>query len=167
MNPVPDTRYMTPADLGAVLLIDSESFIDRWDQRDFRSRLVQRDVIGQVFLLDQEIIGYLVYKVYRRRIAILRMAVDWDRRRMGIGTAAIGKLIHKLAPRERGEILIELDERNLAGLLFLRKLGFRAIQLSRGGGGDADAIIMRFLLPHPETGAAVRTEDQAWVSQLL
>lgn len=147
-----DVRWMIRRDLAAVVAIeraDGDGWND-WTEDDFVAALRERNVIGLVAEApgpDGAIVGFIVYRLRRKSFEVVRLAVATAWRRRSIGCRLLGKLVDKLTLVRRRWIDVVVDERNLAALLFLRSLDFRAIAIEPPPGcGDDDVIRMRFTI---------------------
>jgi ribosomal-protein-alanine N-acetyltransferase len=69
----------------------------------------------------------------------------------------VNKLLSKLEPNRRNRIMLEITETNLAGQLFFKKAGFRAISVLKDfyENTDLDAYLMQYRVTAP---VAVATE---------
>ena len=134
MSTCPDkvlVRAITPKDHKAVLsLIDTAELVTV-DAKDFEKRLRKKNTNVFVAVLQETIIGYLVYEVNKDFFHVLHLGVDEQYRRHKVGTALISSLIEQLTATKRRRIVIELRESNLVAQLFLRSARFRCIEILR------------------------------------
>ncbi len=71
-------------------------------------------------------VGFVVYdNRHREKAEVLALAVHKPDRRLGIGRSLLGRIAKGL----REEITIKVDDRLLDAHLFLRSLGFRAVEI--------------------------------------
>ncbi len=139
-------RWMIRRDMQEVLAIEAESFEFPWSEEEFIRCLRQRNCIGMVAELNDQIVGYMIYELHKNRLHVLNFAVDTTGRRQGVGAKMISKLIGKLSPQRRSRILLEVRETNLAAQLFFRAQGFRAVSVLRDFYDDTteDAYVMQY-----------------------
>lgn len=139
-------RWMIRRDMPSVMLIEGESFEFPWSEEEFIRVLRQRDCIGMVAEIGEEIAGFMIYELHKNRIHILSFAVHPYFRRERVGTLMVGKLISKLAFQRRNRIALEVRETNLPAQLFFQKLGFRANRILKDYYEDhnEDAYIMEY-----------------------
>lgn len=139
-------RWMIRRDMQEVLAIEAESFEFPWSEEEFIRCLRQRNCIGMVAELNDQIVGYMIYELHKNRLHVLNFAVDAAGRRQGVGAKMIAKLIGKLSPQRRSRILLEVRETNLAAQLFFRSQGFRAVSVLRDFYDDTteDAYVMQY-----------------------
>ena len=155
-------RWMILRDMPAVAEIERQSFASRWGEPVFLETLRQRNVIGMVAEDRDRVVGFMVYRLYRDRIELLRLAVSADRRREGIGERLIGKLKGKLAPFRPGRerVLIDLDEPDatIEACRFLATQGFASRLVREYVRGD----VYRFAFTHAD--ATAELEDACGTS---
>lgn len=122
-------RWMIRRDLPSVLSIEEASFEFPWQEDDFIRALRQRNCVGMVAELGDEVVAYMIYEFHKNRIHLLSLAVEPGYRRRGIGAAMVQKLVSKLEHQRRNRVLLEIRETNLAGQLFFKAMGFKAINV--------------------------------------
>lgn len=102
-------RHLIRRDLLDVLEIDTLCFQEQsWSESDFIARLAARNTIGLVALdrgNDEDIIGYCLYELFKRKLEILRIAVDPLRHGDGFGFAMLDKLKSKLSWDRRSKLV--------------------------------------------------------------
>ncbi len=139
-------RWMIRRDMVEALAIEAESFEFPWSDEDFVRCLRQRNCIGMVAELDDQVVGFMIYELHKNRLHVLNFAVAARFRRQGIGSQMVAKLIGKLSQQRRSRILLEVRETNLAAQLFFRTSGFKAVSVLREFYDDTpeDAYVMQF-----------------------
>lgn len=154
-------RWMIRRDMPEVLEIERQSFEFPWSDEDFVRCLRQRNCIGMVAEHDDRVVGYMIYELQKNRIHVLNFAVAADRRRQGVGSQMVAKLVAKLSAQGRTRILLEVRETNLPAQLFFRANGFRAVSVLRNYYEDTpeDAYLMQYRY-QPEKSAAVQTSNR-------
>jgi len=146
-------RWMIRRDMPEVLDIESKCFQHAWIEDDFIRCLRQRNCIGIVAKLDDEIVGYMIYELHKDRLHILNFAVTPSEQRKTIGSQLLGKLLGKLSHERRNRIALEIRETNLNAQLFFKNLGFKAISVLRDfyDNNHEDAYLMQHRYqPTPE-----------------
>ncbi|MFO0941070.1 MAG: ribosomal protein S18-alanine N-acetyltransferase [Pirellulales bacterium] len=118
------------------------------EEEEFICCLRQRNCIGMVAEMNDEVVGFMIYELHKNRLHLLNFAVNPNLRRSGIGSAMMDKLAGKLSSDRRNRIVLEVRETNLDAQLFFKKLGFRAISVLRDFYEDTteDAYLMQFRL---------------------
>ena len=144
-------RWMNRSHMPAVREIENHSFEFPWSEEDFIRCLRQRNCIGMVAEVGKQVVGFMIYELHKTCLRVLNFAVHEDCRFKGAGTAMVKKLIGKLTAERRRLIVIEIRETNLDAQLFFRRMGFRAVDVSRGFYEDTpeDAYIFNFRYKSP------------------
>lgn len=139
-------RWMIRRDTPAVLNIEAASFENPWSEDESIRTLRNREVIGMVAELADEVVGVMIYELHKNRLHLIKFAVAPQARRQGIGSTMIEKLVSKLSHDRRNRIMLEVSESNLAALLFFKSQGFRAIKILRDYYEDTteDAYLMQY-----------------------
>lgn len=142
-------RWMIRRDMPEVLHIEQESYDNGWDEEDFLRCLRQRNCIGMVAEQGEKVVGFMIYELHTKHLAILNFAVHPTCRRYRVGTQMVAKLISKLASHRRTHMLLEVRECNLLAQLFYRSQGFKAVRVLRSHYEDngEDAYVTQYRLP--------------------
>jgi ribosomal-protein-alanine N-acetyltransferase len=120
-------RWLTRADLPAVLRIEKSSFETPWKEDDFLSGLRPRTSRGMVAERDGKIVGFMIYGLHKNAVDLLDFAVAESHRRSGVGRTMVERLIGKLSEDRRSYVHLTVRETNLGALLFFREMGFKCI----------------------------------------
>ncbi len=141
-------RWMIRRDMAEVLAIESASFDSPWDEEDFKKCLRERNCIGMVAEKGEQVVGYMLYELHKRRLDILNFAVAPYWRRRAIGTQMVDKLISKMSSHRRTVISVPVADSNLPAQLFFRASGFRAVRVERDYFDEPkqDAYLMHYIL---------------------
>lgn len=139
-------RWMIRRDTPVVLRIEAESFDYPWTEEELIRTLRNREVIGMVAELADEVVGVMIYELHKNRLHLINFAVAPHARRQGVGSTMIEKVVSKLSHDRRNRIMLEVRESNLAALLFFKSQGFRAIKILRDFYEDTteDAYLMQY-----------------------
>lgn len=150
-------RWMIRRDMAEVLAIEKAGFEFPWSEDDFIRCLRQRNCIGMVADVDDQVAGFMIYELHKTRLHILNFAVDPRFRRRGIGREMVNKLVGKLSQQRRTRVLLEVRETNLAAQLFFRSQNFRAVSVLREYYEDSpeDAYLMQFRYRAVDSDAAL------------
>lgn len=130
-------RWMILHDMPEVMAIEQASFAYPWSEAEFGEILTEPTCNGMVAVRSGRVAGYVIFRLNRNRIDILNLAVSPDARRTGIGRQMVEKLAGKLDALGRDMLAVEADENDLSGHLFLRAVGFRAVQVVHRGDYDS------------------------------
>lgn len=122
-------RWMIKADLPRVLEIEGESFADPWPEEDFIRVLRQPNCIGMVAEIGEVVVGFMIYRLGRRQIELLNLAVAHAYRRKGIGSQLVDKLKSRLQSIRRKVLRFDIADFNLLGHIFLRSQGLISTEI--------------------------------------
>jgi ribosomal-protein-alanine N-acetyltransferase len=155
-------RWMIRRDMPEVMGIEAESFEFPWSEEDFIRCLRQRNCIGMVAEYEDRVVAFMIYELHKTKIHVLNFAVAAERRRQGVGSQMIAKLVAKLSSQRRTRLVLEVRETNLAAQVFFRSNGFRAISVLRGFYDDTpeDAYAMQYRY-RPEKTVIANPLDRA------
>lgn len=144
-------RWMLKEDLETVLRIEQESFEFPWTESEFLACIQRPNCIAMVAVVQEKVVGYMIYEMGPQWFQILNLAVDAEYRRHGVGRVLVQRLINKLSPRRRYRITLHVRETNLPAQLFFKAIGFRAKAILHDHYPDTaeDAYLMTYeLVPH-------------------
>ncbi len=142
-------RWMVRRDMPLMLAIDYEAFgLEHcWGEEDFIKCLRQRNCIGMVAENDNDDLqGFMIYELHRKRLDLLRLAVDCEHRRQGVATAMLDKLDSKLSADRRTRCVADVPDNILPAHLLFKASGWI------GSMGDESRIIFERRY-HPEMEA--------------
>ncbi|MSR32808.1 MAG: ribosomal-protein-alanine N-acetyltransferase [Gemmataceae bacterium] len=140
---------MIRRDMQEVLQAELQCFEYAWTEEDFLRCLRQRNCIGMVAEAGEKVVGFMIYELHKNKLHILNFAVNPACQRAGVGLQMAAKLVTKLSSHRRTRITMEVRETNLAGQVFFRNQGFKAIRVLRAFYEDSreDAYLMQYRLP--------------------
>lgn len=138
-------RWLIRGDMDSILKIETENFSNPWTSSDFSSMLRERNCIGLVAEVEEELLGYAIYLLQRGYLEILNIAVKKGFQNLGVGTAILNKAKSKLTG-DRRRIKVAIRESNLVALNWFKKRGFFAYNLvpNYWADCDEDAIVMEY-----------------------
>lgn len=141
------TRLIRRRDMPTVAVIDRLVGLDLGEEL-FLQTLKDRDTTGFVIERAGMVIGYLVYRFYRRRFQILNFAVHPEWQRGGAGACLIERIkedLNELIKLPGQKIVVDVPEDRLPVHLFLKSQGFNAVAVAgiyrftfRGFTGEED-----------------------------
>lgn len=119
-------RNAKPNEYDLIHGFDTNTFYRPLTPQEFNSSLYGHKTKIKMFTYNKdEQIGYMIIQLMKEKYFILRMVIDVDLRRMGVGTRILNLLKKKLTENYRHTIDILVDERNLDAQLFLRANDFQ------------------------------------------
>ena len=121
-----------------------ENNTDKWSERFFFKLFSEKDVF--FISLNRPLDGYLIARKTLDEYEVLTLATDINKRRTGIGTLLLTKLINLAKKDKVLRILLEVSEKNIAAVSMYEKLGFKKISKRKNyynnSEGFSDAHIM-------------------------
>lgn len=146
-----DIRWILHRDTGVVQSIENVSFEFPWTEEEFIRVLRQRDCIGMVCQIGDDVLGYMIYKLCKSKLELINFAVHPNYRRKGVGSAMVERLIAKLSYQRRNRIELLVMETNMPALMFFRSNGFEATRVIRNAyiPTVVDGIAMRYVRKVP------------------
>ena len=130
-------RWIIRADTETILDIENASFHAPMTREELTTTLTHRDIIGMVAELNEQVVGYMIYRLARNHIELLTLAVHPDFRRQRIGTEMMQKCKSKLN-RQRRCVICYVPDTNLGGHLFMKANHMTATHVARGYFGQSD-----------------------------
>ena len=121
-----------------------ENNLNKWSESFFLKLFLEKNVffISQNSPLD----GYLIARKTLDEYEVLTLATDTNKRRRGIGTLLLRKLINLAKKDKVLRIILEVSENNIAAVSMYEKLGFKKISKRKNyynnSEGFSDAHIM-------------------------
>ena len=145
-------RWAIRADMPSVFAIDRELFPkSRFFTPEGNRIAAPNNQIMFVAAKGNEVVGYMVYRFYRRRISLLCIAVDPLHQGTGVGKAMLEKVKAKLNPAHRDRIHVEVPLEQLGVMRFFSSQGFESMFAVNGPGGEpASHVLMRYSYQPPQ-----------------
>jgi [ribosomal protein S18]-alanine N-acetyltransferase len=143
-----ELRGLAYSDLPAVLAIERRSFTTPWSLAMFVLELSKPSGICLAATTDGRLAGYLVCSRYADVWHLMNVAVHPDRRRGGIATSLLRRMLEMAGPSAR--YTLEVRTSNRPAIAMYERFGFRPAGHRRGYYHDngEDALIM-WLEPAP------------------
>jgi len=138
-------RWFIKRDMPNVLKLQ-ENFEFSWEEEDFIEALVQTNCIGMIAEANNEIVGFIIYELYRENFYIVNLAVKENYRRQKVGSQLIGLLQDRLNPHRRTFINTNVRENQLQAQLFLKNLSFKASIVKDYYEDNKDSYYFRYKL---------------------
>jgi len=137
-------EQMRPEDLAAVLAIERTSFPSAWSADSYLRELRNPSSHYFVARLGGEVIGYAGMWVVGDEAHVSTIAVQFDRRRQGLGERLMHHLMAVARRYQAAYMTLEVRETNLAAQALYRKLGFQAAAIRPRYYGDTgeDGMVM-------------------------
>ena len=129
-------RWMKRADMDAVKAIHLMAGDGR-HPRFIEEEVNKSNLICLVAEAAGRIVAFMFYEMRPTMIKMTYVAVDPTFRRKGVGKALIARLISKLNDK-RSRLVLFVSEYNLELQLFLKGVGFKAVQVRRTDEGNSE-----------------------------
>ena len=149
-------RPMTPADLPAVLRLETALFGDEaWSQAMLTSELEGAEASGRYYLVAEDaggLVGYAgLLSPGASQADVLTMAVAEDRWGQRIGAMLLDSLVAEAVRQGCTEVFLEVRVDNDRAQRLYRSRGFAGIGVRRGyyQPSGTDALVMQLSLPRP------------------
>ncbi|HHE54202.1 MAG TPA: ribosomal-protein-alanine N-acetyltransferase [Caldithrix abyssi] len=135
-------RPMTLDDVGTVVRLEQQIFIDAWSKESFLSEILQKDYSHPLILeVEDQLAGYAIVWRYYDELHIANFAIHPDFRQRGLG-----KLLMRHILQEFGDAtfaFLEVRKSNTAAINLYQAFGFRIIQVRKNYYRDGeDALVM-------------------------
>lgn len=141
MKPRIVIRTAKITDLPQIIAIERRVFPHPWTEAQLMFEITNKPVSGTIVaLIDNEIVGYLMFHLIYDVVHINNIAVDSTRQRKGIGWLLMESFYKHLPERQPCNIFLEVDQANQAAIKFYEKFGFEEIDRRKNyypTGGDA------------------------------
>lgn len=148
----PYVRYMSPRDVKAVAQLEDECYEASLIKESVFDFLMLHKNSGCVVAIDDQMLGYMLYRSHNRSVEVLRIGVAAHSRRRGLGSLMLKTLAERLNGR-RTKIRFVIPETCDARRKFLSSQGYRA-RLLRGYFPDEDAYAMEYSTLRPPIAEA-------------
>ncbi len=124
-------RWLIRKDMSDVLALESRCFEFPWIEKDFLKCLQQHNCNGMAAVVQDCVLGYMIYELHRDVLRVLNFATDPDYQRRGVGHALFEELTDKLTQQRRNCLRFDCRETNLDAQLFFKSQGCRCVDVLR------------------------------------
>jgi ribosomal-protein-alanine N-acetyltransferase len=138
-----EVRRLTYADLPQVVAIERRAFPAPWSLAMFVLELSKPSGICLAAELDGELCGYLICSRYDTVWHVMDVATDPDRRRLGVASALLVRLLERIGD-PMAQLTLEVRRSNAGAMALYERFGFRAAGIRRRYYQDngEDAVVM-------------------------
>jgi len=119
-----EVEPMTPDDLDEVIEIERRSFPSVWSRGSYERELRNENSYYYVAREGDRLIGYAGMWIVLDEAHITTLAVQPERRRRGLGTRLMNRMIDLARRHSVRKVTLEVRERNRPAIDMYRKLGF-------------------------------------------
>ena len=120
-------RKMTPEDAEAVAEIDFKSFPLPWKMSDYWKYSQEKNIECVVGEVDKKIVAYAAAFVSFDDAEIFKIAVEPEKRGVGIGTKIFAELIRLVNLRGAKAITLEVRPSNTAAIKLYESFGLKSV----------------------------------------
>lgn len=139
-----DINAMTFEDVNSIELNFSENFDKFWSIDILKNDVTNENSKYIVAKINDEIVGFAGIKIILDEADIMNIAVRIDKRKLGIGSILLEKLIELAINCNCSFITLEVNENNLPAIHLYEKYNFENIGLRKKYYNNIDnAIIMK------------------------
>lgn len=137
-------RNLTESDISDALIIAHESFPLPWSLKSFLDELNNPKSILKVAEVDEEVIGYVVFRIVLDEAELLSIAVKPKFRNKGIAMALLSATINELKNRVK-TCYLEVRASNQPAINLYKKFGFKFCSIRKNYYvmPEEDALLMR------------------------
>ena len=141
-------RLATVADLDAICALEDACFSDPWSREAFEAAFENPLCSFHVAEDGGEVIGYALFSVLYEDAEIMSIAVDPAKRRCGVGSAMLRRIVECARIAEAEVLFLEVRESNEAARALYRGFGFEEIRRIKRyyRRPVEDAVVMRLSL---------------------
>ncbi len=136
-------RPMQEADLDEAVRIEEETFPMPFSRELFQKFLVQEAYHCHVALIDDRLVGYILYSLVVDESDLANIAVDACSRRRGVGESLMNTMFDHIERAGGGRIFLEVRPSNMDAQAFYQRLGFFEVGRRRAYYHDSgeDALV--------------------------
>lgn len=128
-------------DVQEILKLDNSYNCDKYSEKqilDFFNINYYRVIVAKE---SDKIIGYICFSIIFEECNLIKIVVDKDYRKMGIGKNLVNEMINTCKENNVSKIYLEVREDNISAISFYEKLGFEFENLRPNYYGDINAKI--------------------------
>lgn len=136
-----DYVYSNITDVQEILKLDNSYNCDMYSEKqilDFFNINYYRVIVAKE---SDKIIGYICFSIIFEECNLIKIVVDKDYRKMGIGKNLVNEMMNTCKENNVSKIYLEVREDNISAISFYEKLGFEFENLRPNYYGDINAKI--------------------------
>ena len=144
-------REMRESDLPRVIEIENASYTVPWSETTFRGLLRRHDAELFVALMNDWIVGHVVYWYVLDQGELGNVAVAPEARSRGVGAMLVAEVLRRASERGVRELFLEVRPTNTNARQLYEKYGFAQVGRRKNyyQAPVEDALVMRRQLPVP------------------
>lgn len=147
-KPYPEITFeqMQQKDLEQVMAIEKEAFPDPWSKSFFKQELRKRKTYIHLYIarLNNEVVGYIIFYIFRSEGHILNIAVAAEYRRHGVAKYLLASALEVVRKNAGEEVFLEVSVKNTAAQELYKQFGFEVYGIrKRYYSNGEDAYVLR------------------------
>jgi [ribosomal protein S18]-alanine N-acetyltransferase len=143
-RPKPVMAEAGEGDAAAIAAVQAASFQRGWGEDEFRSLLIERNVVGHRTMIGRALIGFILSRLVAGEAEILSVAIAPGWRGRGLSRPLLDLHLRRLAGLGARSVFLEVDEKNTPAGRLYRKAGFYEVGRRQGYyQGGATALVLR------------------------
>lgn len=135
-------RPMLPSDVEALVHLERACFPDAWSFEQVASEIRHPASLALLATIGANPLGYLLARAGSPDVEILRLGVDPEHRRSGIGSSLVREALGRVAAAGAERIFLEMRAGNRGALSFYERLGFEKVGRRSGYYRDGEDAIL-------------------------
>ncbi len=140
----PSLSEASERDAAAIAAVQAVSFQRGWGEDEFRSLLLDRNVVCHRSLMGRSLIGFILSRLVAGEAEILSVAIAPGWRGRGLSRPLLDLHLRRLAGLGARTVFLEVDEKNAPAGRLYRRAGFYDVGRRQGYyEGGATALILR------------------------
>jgi ribosomal-protein-alanine N-acetyltransferase len=140
----PSWAEASERDAAAIAAIHAASFQRGWGEDEFRSLLIDRNVVCHRAVMGRILIGFILSRLAAGEAEILSVAITPGWRGRGLSRPLLDLHLRRLAGLGVRTVFLEVDEKNAPAGRLYRKAGFYDVGRRQGYyEGRATALVLR------------------------
>ncbi|RKU18372.1 ribosomal-protein-alanine N-acetyltransferase [Candidatus Poribacteria bacterium] len=147
-KPYPEITFerMQQKDLEQVMAIEKEAFPDPWSKSFFKQELRKRKTYIHLYIarLNNKVVGYIVFYLFRGEGHIMNIAVAAEYRRCGVAKYLLASALEVVRKNAGEEVFLEVSVNNTAAQELYKQFGFEVDGIrKRYYSNGEDAYVLR------------------------
>jgi ribosomal-protein-alanine N-acetyltransferase len=140
----PSFSEASERDAAAIAVIHAASFQRGWGEDEFRSLLLDRNVVCHRALMGRTLIGFILSRLVAGEAEILSVAIAPGWRGRGLSRPLLDMHLRRLAGLGARTVFLEVGEKNAPAGRLYRRAGFYDVGRRQGYyEGGATALVLR------------------------
>ena len=137
-----EIKDIIESNLAIIASIEQEVQHNPWSQKQFLNEYKKDGFFGFAAYQKQKVVGFIIAHRIFENIELLKIAVNIDSQKKGIGEALINTLKESCKSKEIERVTLEVYDKNHSAIALYKKSGFTQIAIRKNYyGAKKDAAI--------------------------